>query len=142
MNPYYTMIIKETLKDEINDYFKNIEKTDEENTIIQTLIDEYFEHKEIIFEDKNKKYELKESKTHIYRDRDKYISKDNMCLARIWNCGMGGQCSNKGVVDGFCRKHAEPKTGPGKHDWWLGTINNPRPERPINHKGKIHIWVK
>jgi hypothetical protein len=24
----------------------------------------------------------------------------------------------------------------------LGTIDTPRPERPVNHKDKVHIWLK
>ena len=53
---------------------------------------------------------------------------------------MGGQCSRTGDYEGFCKYHFHPATGPGKYDWWLGTIDKPRPERPKNHKGKIHIW--
>ena len=34
--------------------------------------------------------------------------------------------------DGFCKKHSLKG-----HTWWLGTINLPRPERPINHNGKF-----
>ena len=49
---------------------------------------------------------------------------------------MGGQCSFTGKYDGFCKKHSEKK-----YEWWLGTIDQPRPERPINHKDKIHIWL-
>ena len=140
MNDYYKRIIKELLEHEIQEYFNSIEKTEEESKIIEELIEDYFTNNDIIFEEINEKYNLKENKTHIYRDRDKYISKDNKCSARIWNCGMGGQCSNKGINNGFCKKHSEPKTGPGNYEWWLGTVDKPRPERPINHKGKIHIW--
>lgn len=144
MENYYKEIIKDFIKEEVESYFNTLEKTEEQSDIIQTLIDEYFSENELAFkeeEDIKQKYNLKENKTHVYRNRDKYESKENKCLARIWNCGMGGQCSNKAVIDGFCKKHCEPKTGPGKYDWWLGTIDKERPVRPINHKGKVHIWA-
>lgn len=141
MDKYYKDIINELLKEEVESYFNLIETNTEQKEIIKSLIEEYFINEEIIFLNDKDKYDLKENKTHIYRSRDKYLSKENKCLARIWNCGMGGQCSNKGINDGFCKKHSDPKTGPGKYDWWLGTIDQARPERPINHKGKIHYWL-
>jgi len=140
MNHYYKGIIKEFIVLEIENYFENIEKSEKEDFIIKQVIKEYFNNSEIIFENIKDKYGIKESKTHIYRDRCKYALKENRCLARIWNCGMGGQCSRRAIIDGFCKYHSEPKTGPGKYEWWLGTINSARPERPINHKGKIHVW--
>jgi hypothetical protein len=135
------MIIKELLMQEVHDYFNSITKGEEESKIIKRLIEEYFNKSDIVFEKVQEKYKIKENQTHIYRERDKYMLKENKCLARIWNCGMGGQCSNKGINDGFCKKHSEPKTGPGKYEWWMGTVDKPRPERPINHKGKIHEWL-
>lgn len=141
MNVYYKMIIKELLMQEVHEYFNSITKGEEESKIIKELIEEYFNKSDIVFEEIKEKYKIKENQTHIYRERDKYMLKENKCLARIWNCGMGGQCSNKGINDGFCKKHSEPKTGPGKYEWWMGTVDKPRPERPINHKGKIHEWL-
>jgi len=141
MNEYYDNIIKSLIKEEVSNYFLNIKKGEEDCKIISKTIEEYFNTNEIVFEEAKDKYNIKENKTHIYRDRIKYVSKENKCLARIWNCGMGGQCSNKGIEDDFCKKHSNPKTGPGKYEWWLGTIDRKRPERPINHKGKIHIWL-
>ena len=144
MNEYYSNIVKNLIKGEVKDFFNNIESTEKESSIIDTLIDEYFNENKIVFkEEENVKseYGIKENKTHIYRDRNKYELKENKCLARVWNCGMGGQCSNKGIDDGFCKKHAYPKTGPGKYEWWLGTIDRDRLVRPVNHKGRIHIWL-
>ena len=144
MNEYYSNIVKNLIKGEVKDFFNNIESTEKESSIIDTLIDEYFNENKIVFkEEENVKseYGIKENKTHIYRDRNKYELKENKCLARVWNCGMGGQCSNKGIDDGFCKKHSLPKTGPGKYEWWLGTVDRDRLVRPVNHKGKVHIWL-
>ncbi len=101
---------------------------------LKDMIDEYFQKNTIHMIAEDKKYKEE------YRPRDKYEKRDNMCLARVWNCGMGGQCSRRGEYDGFCKYHSEPKTGPGKYDWWMGTIDRDRPERPIHPNGKHHIW--
>ena len=135
MNDYYTCLMKEVIKQDIQQYFDTFEKNDEITEIIKKVIDEYFNTTEITFEEEISRYGVKENKTHIYRDRVNYDGKKNKCLARIWNCGMGGQCSFTAKENGFCKKHA---VGYG---WWLGTINEPRPERPMNHKGKVHVWL-
>ena len=136
MNDYYTNIIVSLLKDDIQNYFDSFLKSDEIQKIITKEINEYFKGNEIIFKEDTEKYEIKQNKTHLYRERCKYIHKKDKCIARIWNCGMGGQCSFTGKYDGFCKKHYEKG-----YDWWLGTIDRPRPERPINHTNKIHKWV-
>lgn len=144
MNEYYGFMIKNLIKGEVKDFFDNIESTDQEARKINDLIEEYFNENKIVFEEEQQvkeQYKIKENKTHIYRDRIKYASKENKCLARVWNCGMGGQCSNRGIDDGFCKKHSLPKTGPGKYEWWLGTVDRDRLVRPVNHKGKVHIWL-
>jgi hypothetical protein len=131
----------------MNEYYKNFIVLKMKKDIYQTLSDQCLdlEQLENMINDHFQNYELKmeiEEKKfkEIHRPRGKYECRENMCLARVWNCGLGGQCSRKGEFDGFCKYHLNPKTGPGGYEWWLGTINNSRPERPINHNGKIHIW--
>ena len=130
MNSYYDGIMKKLIEEDIEKYFKDFEG---EKSELKNIINKFLLNKELKFEEE-KNY--KENKTHKYRDRIKYEGKEGKCLARVWNCGMGGQCSFTGKYDGFCKKHSEKK-----YEWWLGTIDQPRPERPINHKDKIHIWL-
>ena len=130
MNPYYDGIMKKLLEEDIEKYFKDFEG---EKSKLKNIINKFLLNKELNFEEE---MNYKENKTHKYRDRIMYEDKEGKCLARVWNCGMGGQCSFTGKYDGFCKKHSEKK-----YDWWLGTIDQPRPERPINHKDKIHIWL-
>jgi len=130
MNSYYDGIMKKLIEEDMENYFKDFEG---EKSELKNIINKFLLTKELKFEEE-KNY--KENKTHKYRDRIKYEGKEGKCLARVWNCGMGGQCSFTGKYDGFCKKHSEKK-----YEWWLGTIDQPRPERPINHKDKIHIWL-
>ena len=122
--------MKKLIEEDMEKYFKDFEG---EKSELKNIINKFLLNKELKFEEE-KNY--KENKTHKYRDRIKYEGKEGKCLARVWNCGMGGQCSFTGKYDGFCKKHSEKK-----YEWWLGTIDQPRPERPINHKDKIHIWL-
>tara|TARA_Y100000817_G_C16810068_1_gene523844 strand:+ start:748 stop:1146 length:399 start_codon:yes stop_codon:yes gene_type:complete len=131
MNSYYEDIFKVIIKNDLNKYFEEF-KGEKDN--LNELIDEFVSKKELSFEEPQKEY--KENKTHKFRDRIKYENKEGKCLARVWNCGMGGQCSFTGKYNGFCKKHSEKG-----YDWWLGTIDCPRPERPVNHKDKVHIWL-
>jgi|TARA_B110000967_G_C18849377_1_gene543773 hypothetical protein len=130
MNSYHEDILKKILKTDINLYFKDYEGC---KVGLGELIDEFISHG-VNFEEEEKEY--RENKTHKFRDRIKYESKENKCLSRVWNCGMGGQCSFTGKYNGFCKKHSEKG-----YDWWLGTIDTMRPERPVNHKDKVHIWL-
>ena len=107
-----------------------IKNFDGDKKNLNILIKEFLKEKELSFE------KIEEEKNIKFINRDKFDHKNDKCLARIWNCGRGGQCSNKGVDEGFCKKHSKKK-----HDWWLGTINSPRPERPIHHNGKLHKWI-
>ena len=116
----------------MNLYFKDYQG---DKVSLEECLTEFLSTKDVIFEEEEKGY--RENKTHKFRDRIKYESKENKCLCRVWNCGMGGQCSFTGKYDGFCKKHSEKG-----YDWWLGTIDTPRPERPVNHKDKVHIWLK
>ena len=136
MDIYYEGFIITLLKKDLNDYFMNLDGFEEKDQeIINEYITEYFDTTKLVFK-KKEEIDYKENKTHIYRDRLKYSNRPNKCLARIWNCGMGGQCSFTGKYNGFCKKHSLKG-----NDWWLGTVDLPRPERPINHKDKVHIWL-
>ena len=132
MNSYHEDILKQILKTDMILYFKDYEGS---KVSLEECLTEFLSTKDVIFEEEEKGY--RENKTHKFRDRIKYESKENKCLCRVWNCGMGGQCSFTGKYDGFCKKHSEKG-----YEWWLGTIDTPRPERPVNHKDKVHIWLK
>mgnify|MGYP001190612980 FL=1 len=131
MNSYHEDIFKKLIITDINTHF---DKYTGDKGDLKGLIDEFISTQDISFEETP--HEYRENKTHKYRDRIKYEGKSGKCLARVWNCGMGGQCSFTGKYDGFCKKHSLKG-----YEWWLGTVNFPRPERPINHKDKIHIWL-
>ena len=141
MNEYYNCIIISLLKQDVIDHFNLLIQNEKTKHVVFDEIEHYFNNNKIVLKEEYKDYGIKQNKGHIYRDRIKYQDKTNRCLARIWNCGMGGQCSRKGIIDGFCKGHAEPKYGDGKDGWWLGTIDQPRPERPIHYNNKIHQWI-
>lgn len=128
-NNYYKNLLLEKLK---SDIITDISEECNDHQKLIKIVDEYFNKNEITFN--------YQKSNEIYRDRKKYESRKNKCIARVWNTGMGGQCSRAGEYECFCKYHFNPSTGPGKYEWWLGTIDKPRPERPINHRGKIHLW--
>ena len=130
MDSHYENIFKTLIKTDLNVYFQNFEG-DKKN--LKELIDKFIKKQNIVFKEKTTEYT--EHKKCI--DRAKYENKENKCLARIWNHGRGCQCSFTGKFDGFCKRHSEKR-----YDWWLGTIDRPRPERPIHHSNKkVHIWL-
>lgn len=87
---------------------------------------------EIKFEEGDKEIIVKE--LNQYLTKNKLLQeKKNQCKARIWDNGYGGQCSHKSIHNGTCKKH--------KGDWWLGMIDEPRPERPVHPNGKVHVWI-
>ena len=133
MNDYYEKFIVLKMKKDIYQELSH-ECLDLEQ--LESIINDHFQDYKIKMDIDKKKFK------EIHRPWEKYESRGNMCLARVWNCGFGGQCSRKGDFNGFCKYHLNPKTGleAGGYEWWLGTVDQPRPERPINHTGKIHIW--
>ena len=132
---YYTDMILNKLK---KDVVKGVAEILNEYSIniIMDEVNTYFINNDVVFLDPVKKFGIKESKTHIYRDRKNYKECGDRCIARIWNEGMGGQCSCKAKDDKFCKRHKDK----GGYDWSFGTIDLPRPERP-EHNGKLHIWL-
>ena len=129
MNKYYFDFFKEKLKKDV------IHELLEKGIAKELLIKEvnlYFEG-EIQFEDVQQM-----SGTHQMRPRSIYQDKKNRCKARIWNEGEGGQCSCTGLEEynGFCKTHFKK----GENQWFLGTIHQPRPERPIKPDGTLLVW--
>jgi hypothetical protein len=127
---YHNLLLQKMKKDVFNELSERCTNEQELNEILTT----YFNGYQLSLKSVPKK------KGEKYRDRCKYSDRSGMCLARVWNCGVGGQCSRKGGFDGFCKYHLKPATGPGGSEWWLGTIDIIRPTRPMNHNGKIHLW--
>ena len=134
MNYYENLILLKLKEDVRKDLFEQLKIM---NTEIEEIIDQYFDTHKIEYVNTVQKYNIKESKTHIYRDRKNYKLSEDRCIARVWNEGMGGQCACKAKYDKFCKRHKDK----GGYDWCFGTIDRPRPHNPRNHKGKIHIWL-
>ena len=85
----------------------------------------------------------KQVKINHYIDRTKFKEKVNMCHARIWNGGLGGQCSRTQCINNLCNLHNNIVEIQGS--WWLGYITETRPERPIytgpnNDKCEYKKW--
>ena len=79
MNEYYDFMIKNLIKGEVKDFFDNIKSTEQDSCKINDLIEEYFNENKIVFEEEQQvkeQYNIKGNKTHIYRDRIKYASKE------------------------------------------------------------------
>ena len=67
---------------------------------------------------------------------------ETKCQARIWAEGYDSiQCQFSPTTGCFCKRHQSCSEG----KWWLGNINDERPERPIlysgsNPEGIEHKW--
>ena len=132
MNKYYFDFIKERLKKDILHEFIQ-EGVDKQ--LIEKEINLYFQENDVELNE----IEIKvSSDTHKIRPRSIYQNRTKRCKARIWNEGEGGQCSCSGLEEyaGFCKTHFKK----GGNDWWLGVINQPRPERPIKPDGTLLTW--
>tara|TARA_Y100001936_G_scaffold119483_1_gene116923 strand:+ start:4519 stop:4908 length:390 start_codon:yes stop_codon:yes gene_type:complete len=127
MNKYYHEFVKQRLK---KDIMNELIKEGFPRIIVVKEINLYFKN-EIQFN------EIKRSMgTHQIRDRGAYKDRKDRCKARVWNEGEGGQCSCSGRYDGFCMTHLKK----GGEQWFLGTIDKPKPERPILPNGEILSW--
>jgi len=131
MNEYYSSFLKQKLKNDIEHSICLLNPS--QQSIIMDELNEIFKS-EIVFHEK----ERNTHGTHQVRDRNAYKNKKERCIARVWNEGNGGQCSciGKKEYNNFCKTHFNK----GGNEWWLGTIDKPRPERPVNSKGKLHYW--
>jgi len=128
MNKYYSDFFKEKLK---QDVIHELIKQGMDEIFVYKEVNLYFETNEIQFDEIQQT-----SNTHQIRPRSAYQDKQNRCKARVWNEGEGGQCSNTGLHNGFCKTHFKK----GGDSWWLGTVDKPRLERMIHPDGKIHYW--
>ena len=88
-----------------------------------------------------KKYNIQSS------DIKKYpfyiIREEEKCLARLWDKGDYGntQCQNSKFKSCLCKKHYNASL---RMDgmWWLGLINEERPENPKHPISGTHKWTK
>ena len=69
----------------------------------------------------------------------------NKCQARIWDGGKGTQCGHI-IASGsncLCKVHYNACTlRMPNNKWWLGLVNEDRPEYPINPTtGIVHQWI-
>ena len=135
MNNYYMNFIIHKIK---TDIYEELSENSSQKKIIKKCIDKYFDSNKILFEKEEEEEE--EYNTHKFRERELYANKKNKCIARIWNEGYGGQCSCKGnkEYNDYCLTHY--KKGGEKDEWWLGRMDELRPERPIHPKYGLHHW--
>ena len=71
------------------------------------------------------------------------VENENRCYARLWGDGSFGndRCERQIKSDCMCKKHLEAaKRMNGK--WWLGLINETRPENPEHPISGKHQWTK
>ena len=137
MDEYYYNLLINKLKDDIIKEISSNTTINCNEQLLKSVIEEYFIDNKVTFKDDKERYCIKESKTHKYRPRPNEIDPDK-CIARIWNEGMGGQCSRKKHKEygNFCKRHHSL----GGYEWAFGTIDKPK-EREILYKNKIHIWL-
>ena len=137
MQDYYNNLLINKLKKDVTKDILNNDSINCNVDIIKNIIEEYFKNNKIEFKDDKETLGIKDSKTHKYRPRSNVIDYSK-CMARVWNEGMGGQCSrkkNKEYGD-FCKRHHTL----GGYNWNFGTVDKPK-ERQILHNGKVHIWL-
>ena len=71
-----------------------------------------------------KKLKLKNKRRQRYKkckDREKYSCKENRCKARTWNSGEEDNVDLQESLMAFVKNIMK------KDDWWLGTVDCPRP---------------
>lgn len=72
--------------------------------------------------------EIKQIKKQSTKYKPRQIT-ESSCKARIWNGGYPCQCSHRQQDEtDYCKKHKPSFLGDG---WWLGRIDEPRPENPV-----------
>lgn len=71
------------------------------------------------------------------------VNQSDKCLARLWDKGDYGntQCQNIKSNGCLCSKHYNSSLRMGGL-WWLGLINEERPENPIHPISGLHKWSK
>jgi len=74
---------------------------------------------------------------------NKKVENENRCYARLWGDGSFGndRCERQIKSGCMCKKHLEA-AGRMNGKWWLGMINEPRPENPEHPVSGKHQWSK
>ena len=72
----------------------------------------------------------------------KIIDEKNKCKIRIWDGGNYGktQCSNEKYCNGICMKHNKALQRMPDNKWWLGLIDEQRPQNPYHPISGYHTW--
>ena len=73
----------------------------------------------------------------------KSINEEDKCLARVWDKGDYGNkgCQRLKFKGCLCKKHYNASLRMNG-TWWLGLINEERPENPIHPISGKHKWSK
>ena len=71
------------------------------------------------------------------------VEEDKQCFARLWGDGsMGNDRCERSIKSGcLCKKHLDASQRMNGI-WWLGMINEERPEEPIHPISGKHKWSK
>tara|TARA_B100000686_G_C16500923_1_gene816990 strand:- start:297 stop:698 length:402 start_codon:yes stop_codon:yes gene_type:complete len=71
------------------------------------------------------------------------IEEDKRCLARLWGDGSTGNVRCERIIKCgcMCKKHFEAAQRMNGI-WWLGMINEERPEEPIHPISGKHKWTQ
>lgn len=71
------------------------------------------------------------------------VKEEEKCLARLWDKGDFGniQCQRTKFNTCLCKKHYNASLRMGGK-WWLGLVNEERPENPKHPISGEHKWTK
>ena len=71
------------------------------------------------------------------------VDENKRCFARLWGDGsLGNDRCSRLIKEGcLCKKHLEASQRMNGR-WWLGVINEERPEEPIHPISGKHNWSK
>tara|TARA_Y100000996_G_C22405035_1_gene594743 strand:+ start:117 stop:518 length:402 start_codon:yes stop_codon:yes gene_type:complete len=71
------------------------------------------------------------------------VEEEKRCFARLWGDGSFGndRCEKSIKVGCLCKKHFEASQRMNG-GWWLGMINEERPEEPEHPISGKHKWTK
>ena len=93
--------------------------------------------KKYSFQDFQELFHVKNKENTIYEKSNKQY--DTLkCDIRVWNQGLGAQCScQKLENENMCQMHL---TKTKNEPWWLGLITEEKPIEPKHPKTGIHTW--
>ena len=117
MNEIIEKVIKNDILCELLEHYKNYNYIEEEDYIkfCEKRINIYI-----------KQIELNNNINKKFLSRDLFKNKKDMCHARIWINGQGGQCSHKIINNNLCKKHNNMIEKYGKLRF--GNIYEPNPK--------------